>query len=108
MTKVLSVAIHSLISGYLDDSVKSTINVEHGGLHVTKMLLRADVINEALAARDLPFTVTLAYCGDVLVSLPWLHWSSGAVVVEVDEVYVQLQPKMRGAQMDVDALRLSQ
>ena len=108
MTKVLSVAIHSLLRGYLDDSIKSTINVEHGGLHVKKMLLRAEVINEALAARDLPFIVTLGYCGDVLISLPWLHWSTGAVIVEVDEIYLQLQPKTRNAQMDVDGLRLSQ
>jgi len=105
MSKVLEFAIHSMVSGYLDETIKYTLRVEQGGVHITNMLLRAEVFNDALKSRDLPFMVTLAYCGDLLISLPWLHWSTGTVVIEAEEIYVQLRPTTRPEEMDVDLLR---
>ena len=83
--RVLSAAIQRMIAKWLmeDDLIKSAVRVELGSVRATKLLVRPEVVNDALAAAGLPFTATLVYIGDMLVSIPWLNWSTGEIVLQV-------------------------
>ena len=72
----------------------SHVLVKDGGVVLTNVYGKPEVVNQRLALEGLPLQVACVHCKNTKICIPWLHMSSGFVEVHIQEVLLLLQPSI--------------
>ncbi|KCV71195.1 hypothetical protein H696_02147 [Fonticula alba] len=92
LSNLLSSVLNRFLGQFLENVQPSQINLGllRGNLCLENICLKSD----ALAALDIPITITSGFVGRLQIRIPWTDLANGTIDVHVNDVFVVVHPEL--------------